>query len=169
MTTSRAVARACASGELRGRVAVRALRHDVRNALVSMTANVEYLGDLGIEPAVLRELEATVHQLVELTRAPPAPALDLEASELHAALSADLAGADVTVGEHFAPALGWLSLRWAGVLGSIRRLRLDGSVLEVHGHELSLEVRTLLADGARSVGAEPTDGPTFVRAILPED
>lgn len=169
MTAPRGVARACALGELRGRVAVRALRHDVRNALVSMTANVEYLGDLGIEAAVLRELEATVHQLVELTRAPPAPALDLAVEELRAALTADLAGADVTVGERFAAPLGWLALRWAGVLGSARSLRLDGSVLEVHGHELSSDVRTLLADGARTVGAEPTDGPTFVRAILPED
>jgi len=162
------VARVCALGELRGRVAVRALRHDVRNALVSMTANVEYLGDLGIEAAVLRELEATVHQLVELTRAPSAPTLDLDFAELRGALEDGLIGAEVTVGAQFAPTLAWLALRWAGALGAARRLRLDGSVLEVHG-EFPAEMRTLLADAARSVGADPTDGPTFVRAILPED
>lgn len=167
--TTRA-AQAMAQGELACRVAARALRHDVRNALVAMTANVEYLADLSIEPAVLRELEGCLAQLVALTRSPPTPPAEATTEALAQWLAEVAPDAVVEVDRDAPSALRWLALRWCSALPSVRRVTLSGSVLQVvcEPPPAGETVATLL-DGGRSVGADVALVGGGLRASIVDD
>lgn len=170
MTTAARAAQAAALGELRCRVESRALRHDVRNALVAMTANVEYLGDLGVEPAVLRELEGSLAQLVALTRSPPAPAAEAPTEALAEWLAAVAPGATIEVEGPNPSALRWLAVRWCSVLEGVQRVLLKGSTLVVvcDPAPAGAAARALL-DGGRTVGADTTLVGSSLSATLDED
>lgn len=170
MTTAARAARAAALGELRCRVESRALRHDVRNALVAMTANVEYLGDLGVEPAVLRELEDCLTQLVALTRPPPIPEAEAPPDALAGWLAEVAPGATIEVDMVSPPALHWLAVRWCSILVTVRSVRLAGSTLVIDcDAPPSGATLAALLDGGRSVGADATLVGTALRATVDED